>query len=186
MNYTGSRTQHSSRSLSDRTARQLPFDSAVRSLKAFTMNEDSLMKHPVNGFTLIEVMVVVAIVAILASIALPSYQDYVRRGQVQEAPTALADFRARMEQYYQDNRSYASGTACGVPAPANLKHFSTSGFCTITNSGQGYTARLTGNTGSLVRGLTYSVTHLDARTTTCSGCAWQFTGTVQNWVVRKP
>src|SRR5450631_654421 len=74
-----------------------------------------------RGFTLIEVMVVVAIIAILAAIALPNYTDYVTRGRIVEATAGLGDARNKMEQYYQDNRTYP--TACqiagsGVPVGA--------------------------------------------------------------------
>lgn len=62
-----------------------------------------------RGFTLIEVMITVAIVAILASIALPAYNDYILRGRLVDATNALASMRARMEQFYQDNRTYAGG-----------------------------------------------------------------------------
>ena len=66
-----------------------------------------------GGFTLIEVMIVVAIVAILAAVALPAYGDYVRRGQLPEAFSGMADLRVKLEQYYQDNRSYGtSGGNC--------------------------------------------------------------------------
>lgn len=61
-----------------------------------------------RGFTLIEVMIVVAIVAILASIAVPSYRDYILRGQLVDGTTALSTMRADMERYFQDNRSYAT------------------------------------------------------------------------------
>jgi type IV pilus assembly protein PilE len=66
-----------------------------------------------NGFTLVELMIVVVIVGILASVALPAYQDYVIRGKLAEATSSLADARVKMEQYFQDNRTYDAG---GCPA----------------------------------------------------------------------
>src|SRR5437867_53900 len=59
------------------------------------------------GFTLIEVMIVVAIVGVLAAIALPNYSDYVKRGKITEATSALAEVRTRYEQWFLDNRTYA-------------------------------------------------------------------------------
>ena len=83
------------------------------------------------GFTLIEMMIAVALVAILASIAMPSYQAYARRGQLSEAFTTLADMRVKMEQYYQDNKFYgtssASNTCATLPGYSafnvSTKHF---------------------------------------------------------------
>jgi type IV pilus assembly protein PilE len=57
---------------------------------------------------LIEVMVTVAIVAILASIAYPSYRDYVLRSRIVDATNGLSTMRANMERYFQDNRTYLS------------------------------------------------------------------------------
>ena len=65
-----------------------------------------------RGFTLIEIMVVVAIVAILASIALPSYQDYVIGSRLAEATSTLASKRVQMEQFFQDARTYSGAPAC--------------------------------------------------------------------------
>ncbi|WP_093135851.1 type IV pilin protein [Variovorax sp. OK605] len=61
-----------------------------------------------RGFTLIELMVTVAIVAILAAIAYPSYRDYVLRGRIVDASNGLSVMRANMERYFQDNRTYLS------------------------------------------------------------------------------
>ena len=81
-----------------------------------------------EGFTLIEVMIVVAIIAILSAIAMPSYTRHVQRGRLTEATSKLADLRTRMEQYFQDKRNYGiSGTGCGVAAAA-----SNSGYFTFT------------------------------------------------------
>lgn len=132
------------------------------------------------GFTLIEMVIVVAMVGILAAIAYPSYTDYLRRGRAQEAPNALADFRTRMEQFYQDNRNYGAG-GCGVAAPASD---SFTYACALTNGDQGYIANATG-TNALVTGLGYTVNQANAQTTTCAGCAWGFAN--QNaWVTRRP
>ncbi|MBC7991790.1 MAG: prepilin-type N-terminal cleavage/methylation domain-containing protein, partial [Rhizobacter sp.] len=60
-----------------------------------------------QGFTLIEIMIVVAIIAVLAAFAIPQYRDYVLRGQLIEASNGLSAMRANMERYYQDNRTYA-------------------------------------------------------------------------------
>lgn len=135
-----------------------------------------------RGFTLIEVMIVVAIIAILATIAVPSYTDYLRRGRVQEAVNTLAAARTSMEQFYQDNRSYAAGGACGVAAPA------ADGFtyaCATANAGQSYSISATGADG-LVTGLVYAIDQQNNQTTTCAGCAWSFSGTQTTWVTRKP
>ena len=65
-----------------------------------------------KGFSLVELMVVVAIIGILASVALPAYQDYVTRSKIPDATSALAAKRVNMEQYYQDNRTYVGGPGC--------------------------------------------------------------------------
>lgn len=61
-----------------------------------------------SGFTLVEVMIVVAIVAILATIALPSYQEHVRRGHRAAAQTQMMEIANRQQQFFLANRGYAS------------------------------------------------------------------------------
>lgn len=59
-----------------------------------------------KGFTLIEVMIVVAIIAILVGIALPNYREYVLRSNRAVAKAALLEVASRQEQYFLNNRSY--------------------------------------------------------------------------------
>jgi len=80
------------------------------------------MQHK-KGFTLLELMITVVIIAILAGIALPSYSDYVLRSKFVEATGNLADLRVKMEQAYADNRHYDSPVLgvgfCGIPGAPN-------------------------------------------------------------------
>jgi type IV pilus assembly protein PilE len=70
-----------------------------------------------RGFTLIELMIAVAIIAILAAIAIPSYTDYIRRGRLTEALGRLSAMRVKMEQYFQDNRVYTGACQLNTVAP---------------------------------------------------------------------
>jgi len=78
-----------------------------------------------RGFTIIEIMIVVVMVAILASIAIPSYTQYVTRSKIQEATSTLLAQRVKMEQFFQDNRTYIGSCAPGTvaPLPGGLKYF---------------------------------------------------------------
>ena len=123
-----------------------------------------------RGFTPIELMIVVAIVAILATIALPSYQDYIRRSQLQEAFGNLADMRIKMEQFYQDNRNYGTN-ACGNDGVQRV-NFAPGGNeirfnyqCALANAGQAYTLTATGNRERAV-GHVYTLNEANAKSTT--------------------
>lgn len=74
-----------------------------------------------QGFTLIELMIVVAIVAILAAIALPAYQDYIIRAQVSEAATLLDGTKTTTTEFFE-NKGYfpGSNTSAGMAAAASI------------------------------------------------------------------
>lgn len=62
-----------------------------------------------SGFTLIEMMIVVAVIAILAAIAYPSYQEYIRKARRSDAKSGLLDLAARQERFFSINNVYSSG-----------------------------------------------------------------------------
>lgn len=77
-----------------------------------------MARNRTSGFTLIELMVVVAIVAILAAIALPSFADQMRKSRRAEAVTALQDAQLRLEKWRVDHSSFA-GSGVVIPASSH-------------------------------------------------------------------
>ncbi len=69
------------------------------------------MKRVQQGFTLIELMIVVAIIGILAAIAIPAYQDYTKRAHVSEGLSLAAGAKTAVTEYYSTNNAFVSGTA---------------------------------------------------------------------------
>ncbi|HFB6249602.1 TPA: pilin [Neisseria gonorrhoeae] len=75
-----------------------------------------------KGFTLIELMIVIAIVGILAAVALPAYQDYTARAQVSEAILLAEGQKSAVTEYYLNNGKWpADNGAAGVASPADIK-----------------------------------------------------------------
>ncbi|HXF79711.1 MAG TPA: type IV pilin protein [Usitatibacter sp.] len=144
-----------------------------------------------RGFTLIEVMIVVVIVAILSAIAIPSYRDYITRGRVIEATAGLGDARTKMEQYFQDNRTYPTACQISPTAPGAtevqlqaLQNFTLS--CSALTATT-YTVTATG-TNTMV-GFTYTINQNNVRTSTLSGsgasAGWTAASPNTCWVIRK-
>ncbi|ENX3890059.1 pilin, partial [Neisseria gonorrhoeae] len=75
-----------------------------------------------KGFTLIELMIVIAIVGILAAVALPAYQDYTARAQVSEAILLAEGQKSAVTEYYLNNGEWPKdNTSAGVASPADIK-----------------------------------------------------------------
>ena len=80
------------------------------------------MKRLQQGFTLIELMIVVAIIGILASMAMSSYQTYVIRSQVAEGLQLVSSAEVAASEYYQNNSSFAtSNTQAGLAAAGSIR-----------------------------------------------------------------
>jgi type IV pilus assembly protein PilE len=125
----------------------------------------------VRGFTLLELMITVSIVAILAALALPVYRDYVTRGKLVEAHAALGAQRVRMEQFYQDMRMYTGACDAGtVASVSNTNHFELS--CEIAGDGQGYIVHAVGKASTDVAGFEFTVNESNQRATVSAKTDW--------------
>lgn len=139
-----------------------------------------------KGFSLIELMIVIAVISILTVVALPSYRDYVMRGKVPEATTALSGMRAKLEQWYQDNRTYASGGSAAHPCDAGkLPTSSYFNFSCTTLTADGYSIKADGK--DEMTGFSYTVNQANEKTTTISGAPASagWTGSTSCWVTKK-
>ena len=87
-----------------------------------------MIKKTSNGFTLIELMIVVVIIGVLAAIAMPAYQDYGKRARRADAKSALLDAGLNQEKWRANNSSYAATT---VSVWSNTGALSLDGYYTI-------------------------------------------------------
>jgi type IV pilus assembly protein PilE len=157
--------------------------------------------HRVRGFTLLEPMIVVVVIAILAAVALPSYTDYITRSKFAEAQGNLSDLRVKMEQYYLDNRRYSSaagGGTCGItggntPTVANGRYFTYTCASTTLTAGVGdqtYTLTATGLAAEGIDGIAFTIDQAQTRATTVTAATVMankgYASNAGCWVRKKP
>jgi type IV pilus assembly protein PilE len=130
-----------------------------------------------RGFTLIELMIAVAIVAILSAIAYPSYRNYVLRGQVVNATDGLSAVSANMERYFQDNRQYNSVVPGSQPAsPCDTAVYPTITYGTfnltcVVGNGSTATFTITATGSGPTAGFTYTINQAGTQTSTVTAPA---------------
>lgn len=142
-----------------------------------------------RGFTLLEVMVVVAIIGILSTIAYPSYTDYIIRGRIPEGLTLLANERIVAEKFFMDNRLY-KGTPAGRTTPVDVcgrypvstRYFVVTCAATSNTDTPPNTYLLTANGQNGMAGFSYTIDETGARRTTGVGGSWH----AKPWVATLP
>jgi type IV pilus assembly protein PilE len=160
-------------------------DSVLKTLYLSSRAKEQAMKQP-RGFTLIELMITVAIIAILAAVALPSYNDYVVRSKLVEAHANLAELRIKMEQWFQDRRSYQNVAACGAAMPGTppMKFFN---FTCVAPTATTYTITATG--GAQLGGISFTVNESNVKTTDVTAASFMansgYTSNANCWVTKK-
>jgi type IV pilus assembly protein PilE len=129
-------------------------------------------------------MISVTVVAIIAAVAIPSYNDYVTRGRIVEATSALSDTLIRAEQFFQDNRTYPNGCTTTAPSAIQIRVAALQNF-TISCAGgpTTFSATATGSTGKPMAGFVYTINQNGARATTGVKPGWTANNTC--WVRKK-
>ena len=133
-------------------------------------------KNPQQGFTLIEMMIVVALIGILSAVAIPAYSNYVLRARTAEAFTMLGGLQPAAEQYWANKRTFAD-----MPVPGPTANFT---YSLVSASDSAYQVKAVG-TNKMV-GLTYTIDQSGNRkTTVASGNFANWTTSETCWVDRK-
>jgi type IV pilus assembly protein PilA len=157
------------------------FYPTVLDLQHFHSQEFQMKKQLQQGFTLIELMIVVAIIGILAAIAIPAYQDYIARAQVSEAFSSVSGAETTIAEYAQTNGAYPG--AATNPTAASLGITGKYGAAVVTADTGAivYTFNKTGVNANIAgKKITFTPPSLTATGTTADNTfAWTCTSTVK-------
>jgi type IV pilus assembly protein PilE len=119
-----------------------------------------------RGFTLVEMLIVIAIISILSAVAFPAYRDYVARGNITGATSALAELRTRAEQWFADRRTYIGFSCTPSEAPRQF---------TVACNQDVNTFMITASGTGGMAGYSYTINQANAKTSTTptsSGACW--------------
>jgi type IV pilus assembly protein PilE len=137
------------------------------------------------GFTLIELMITVAVIAILSAIAIPQYTDYVIRGRIPDATSALATKKVQAEQYFQDHRTYADilpDVNIGCAADNVASRFYT--FACTAQTATTFTIQATGI--NQMAGFNYTINESNVKTSNITTTGWAAASPPNCWFTKKP
>jgi type IV pilus assembly protein PilE len=132
-----------------------------------------------NGFTLVELMIVLAIVGILSSVAYPAYTAYTIRGKITQATAGLNDWRIKMTQYFSDNKVFDASLGGTPPLQTNTEYFV---FANTAPAALTYTLQATGQ-GSMA-GFVYTIDQSNNRVTV-STPNWANTANQPCWISKE-
>lgn len=136
-----------------------------------------------RGFTLVELLVVVAIVGILAAIAVPQYSDYVTRSKLAEATATLSETRVKLEQFFQDNRTYVGACAAGTVAPLPTGRYFAYTCPTLTATT--FVVQADGVAAEAMGDFIYTINQANVRATTGTPATWGSATSATCWISKK-
>ncbi len=136
-----------------------------------------------NGFSLIELLIVIAIVGVISAIAIPQYSDYVTRSKLAEPASVLSETRVRLEQYFQDNRTYVGACAANTVAPPPTGRYFAYACPTLTATT--FTVTATGVAAEGMTGFTFTINQANTRATTSTPATWGSVTNATCWINKK-
>ena len=128
-----------------------------------------MSSSPPQGFSLIELMITLAIAAIIAAVAVPGYRDHILRGRIPEATSTLSALAMQLEQHYQDNQAYSDANGCAITIPTN-EFFTFE--CAANDSGQSFLLKASGKSTGVMDDFVFTLDQNGNAMTTQLPTAW--------------